>query len=622
MRDGISSGEGSRTEMVYDSLLEPEGKMEFLLGNEAVARGIYEAGVSVASTYPGTPSSEIGDVLFLVSERMGIKFEFATNEKVALEIAAAASSGGLRSFVFMKHVGLNVAMDSFVSLAGSGIKGGMVVFSADDPSMHSSQNEQDNRYLGKFARIVVIEPSSPQELKDFVVEAFELSEEIGHPVLIRSVTRVSHVRANVELGELRNKNEWNYKKDPSFVLIPENAYKAQAEISKRIEMAKSRKYQSTFNTIYGDSPNLIITSGSAYNYIDEALQLLKADARIMKIGMSFPIDSDTILREIKNAERVIFVEEGGPFIEEQVLSLCALNSVNKKFYGKMNGSVPLSYEMDVNRTMEFLSKIYGLPYETKEKPLDLAQRPPVLCPGCPHRATYYVAKMALKQRGIKNPIAPTDIGCYTLGYYEPYLLGDFCFSMGSSIGSSSGYSMSTGEKVISFIGDSTFFHSGIPALVSAYHNNHNFLLVVMDNSTTAMTGGQPTPETSSPFKRVDIERVVRGIGIENVFTIDPYDLKTSLDTFKKALDSEGLSVIISKRDCALNADRNRSPDEIKVFQVNQDKCNLCYNCVKNFACAALYVEDGIVNIDPELCDGCSVCSDPLVCPFNAIEVRD
>ncbi|MCL5790120.1 MAG: indolepyruvate ferredoxin oxidoreductase subunit alpha [Candidatus Thermoplasmatota archaeon] len=608
--------------MVLEPLLGPEGRTEFLLGNEAVARGIYEAGVSVASTYPGTPSSEIGDVLYRTSAQMGIKFEYCTNEKVALEVAAAASAGGLRSFVFMKHVGLNVAMDSFVSLSGSGVKGGMVVLSADDPSMHSSQNEQDNRFLGKFAKVIVVEPSSPQELKDFILYAFDLSEEVGHPVLVRSVTRISHIRAPVRLGKAREKNSWGYRRNTSYVLMPENAYAAQASIADRIERAASSRFREAFDSSYGESPTLIITSGAAYNYIDEALEMLNVRARILKIGMSFPLNRERVMEEIGKAQRVVFVEEGGPFIEEQVLALCALNSIKKEFYGKMNGFVPTSYEMDVDRTAGFLSKIFGIEMDVKKDESIVPRREPVLCPGCPHRATYYVARMAMKQAGIRNPIAPTDIGCYTLGYYEPYQLGDFCLSMGSSVGSSSGFAMNSTEKVVSFIGDSTFFHAGIPALVNAYHNNHNFVLVIMDNSVTAMTGGQPTPETSPPFRRVDIESVVRGIGIKNVFVMDPYDLKNSLETFKKALRSDDLAVVISRRECALEADRKRSPADAKVFTINQDKCNQCYNCVKNFSCAAFYTEDGKVYIDGELCDGCSVCSEPLVCPFNAIEVKD
>ena len=607
--------------MQYDTLLGPEGQTEFLLGNEAVARGIYEAGVSVAATYPGTPSSEIGDVLYRISDRMGIKFEFATNEKVALEIAAAASAGGLRSFVFMKHVGLNVAMDSFVSLSGAGVKGGMVVLSADDPSMHSSQNEQDNRFLGKFAKTIVIEPSSPQELKDFIVMAFDLSEEVGHPVLLRSATRISHVRAPVRFGAAKDKKGWKYQKDPSFLLLPENAYKAQISINERLKRVTNSRYSENFNRVYGDSSTLIITSGAAYNYVDEALQMLNVKARVMKIGLSFPLDLDVVSKEIGKAERVVFIEEGGPFLEEQVLSFSALHSINREFHGKLSGSVPASYEMNVDRLVGFLSKIFGIDFPVKDKTLGLPERAITLCPGCPHRATYYVVKMAMKQKGIKNAIVPTDIGCYTLGYYEPYQLGDFVFSMGSSVGSSNGFTANAGERVISFIGDSTFFHSGIPALINAYHNNHNFVVVILDNFITAMTGGQPTPETSPPFRRVDIESVVRGIGIKNVFTIDPYDLNNSLSIFKKALDSKELAVVISKRECALEVDRKRSPSEIKVFQVNQDKCSLCYNCVSNFSCAAFYIDNGKVEIDPELCDGCSVCSEPLVCPFNAIEVK-
>ncbi len=606
--------------MPYDVLLGQEGKKEFLLGNEAVVRGIYEAGVSVASTYPGTPSSEIGDILYVLGNRMGIKFEFATNEKVALEIGAAAASGGLRSFVFMKHVGLNVAMDSFVSLAESGVRGGMVVLSADDPSMHSSQSEQDNRYIGKFVKSVVLEPSNPQELKDFIVAAFDLSEFAGHPVLVRSTTRISHVRAVVKFGKPREKNEWNYRKNPSLVLIPENAYKAQESLWQRIVKVSKSKYANYFNRTYGSSDTLIITSGSAYNYVEEALSKLMKEARILKVGMSFPLDTEGIMQEVRKAEKVVFVEEGGPFIEEQVLAECALQSVSKKFYGKSNGMVPYSYEMDVDRVASSLSRVFEVDYEPVQSAGGAPNREPVLCPGCPHRATYYVATLAMRQKGIRSPIAPTDIGCYTLGFYDPYRLGDFCYSMGSSIGSSSGFSMVAKEKVISFIGDSTFFHAGIPALVNAYHNNHNFLLVIMDNSTTAMTGGQPTPETSPPFNRVDIESVVRGIGIKDVFIIDPYDLKDSLETFKKALSSERLSVVISRRECALEADRKKPLSELKVFQVNQDKCTRCYNCIRNFSCAAFYTEEGRVKIDPELCDGCSVCSEPLVCPFNAIEV--
>ncbi len=605
--------------MKYESLLKPEGETEFLLGNEAAARAVYEAGVSVATTYPGTPSSEIGDVLFVISEKMGIHFEFAVNEKVAFEMAAATAASGARSFVFMKHVGLNVAMDSFVSLAETGVRGGMVLFSADDPSMHSSQNEQDNRFLGKFADYLVLEPSDPQEIKDFIVRAFDMSEEIGHPVLVRSTTRVSHVRAPVTLGKPGRRGEGKFQKRTSFVPLPEIAYASQLEKGERVKKAKNRTNFSYFNRVEGSSKDLIVTSGPAYNYVGEALDIIGKSARIMKIGMSNPLDSESVLVEIRNAARIIFIEEGGPFIEEQVLTLMAMNGLVREVHGKMNGDVPYSYEMDVDRVSGFLSKIYGLHYENKVDYPTLEDRKPTLCPGCPHRATYYAAKLALRQRGIKTPVIPTDIGCYSLGYYDPYNLGDFLLSMGSSVGSANGFSMNAGEKVIAFIGDSTFFHAGIPALINAYHNRHNFVLVILDNGTTAMTGGQPTPEEDSRFNKVDIEGVIRGIGIRNIFTMDPYDLPEALKTFKKALDSSELSVIISRKECALIADRKKGPEEMRVFTINQDKCKLCYNCVRNFACAAFYIEGKRIEIDPDLCDGCAVCAEPLVCPFNAIE---
>ncbi|MGC8644955.1 MAG: indolepyruvate ferredoxin oxidoreductase subunit alpha [Thermoplasmata archaeon] len=605
--------------MPYSEIMGKEGTVEFLLGNEAAARGIYEAGVSVASTYPGTPSSEIGDVLFEMSERMGIKFEFAVNEKVALEIAAAASAGGSRSVVFMKHVGLNVAMDSFVSLAMSGINGGMVVITADDPSMHSSQNEQDNRYLGKFARVPVLEPSNPQELKDFIVRAFDLSEETGQPVLVRSVTRVSHIRAPVKLGPVSGKREWKFTRRSSLVLLPENATVAQGEVNSRVSSALRGELTSFFNRLEGNSDVLIITSGASYNYISEALDILGIDASILKIGMSYPLDRDFIVNEVKKAERVIFIEEGGPFIEEQVLAFSALSGITGKFYGKANGYVPYEYEMNVDRVASVISKIFGIRF-LQPSGEEFDKRPPALCPGCPHRATYYVAKLAMRQKGIRDPVVPTDIGCYTLGYYEPYRMGDFLLSMGSSVGSASGFSLVSGQKIVAFMGDSTFFHAGIPALVNAYHNRHSILLVILDNSTTAMTGGQPTPETSDGFRGVDIEKVVRGIGIKDVFTIDPYDLRTSLETFKKALDSEDVAVVISRRECALEADRKKAQKDMKFYRVDQEKCRLCYNCVKNFSCAAFYIKEGRVFIDPELCDGCGVCAEDLVCPFHAIEV--
>lgn len=600
-------------------IIDESKKVHFLLGNEAVVRGLYEAGVSVAATYPGTPSSEIGDILYETHKELGIYFEYSINEKTAFEVAAAASALGKRSFVFMKHVGLNVAMDSFVSLGVSGIKGGFIILTADDPSLYSSQNEQDNRFLGKFAKYVVLEPSSPQELKDYVVKGFEISESVGQPVMVRSVTRVSHLRSNVVFGDRKVVKSVIGKPDRSnMVLLPENSYRLQPEVSARLKKVIENDYSKNFMILEGSGEDVIITSGAAYNYIKEAMERLKISAQILKIGMVYPLDVERVFDIIMDKKRIIILEEGGPFIEEQINSIIAIKGLKKQIYGKITNDVPPNYELTVDRVTQVLAKIYQIRWQQPISTLDLPRRPPEFCPGCPHRASYYAAKIALRQKGWKEYVAPTDIGCYTLGYYEPYGIGDMLLSMGSSIGTSNGFSIFYGKKVISFIGDSTFFHSGIQPLINAFHNNHPLVLVILDNSTTAMTGGQPTPENSGAIS--SIEQIVRSIGIKNIHRMDPYDLKGSIETFKKALDEDGISVIISDRECALEADRKKTKGEWKIFQVNQDKCKLCYNCVRNFTCAAFYIKDKKVYIDPELCDGCSVCSEPYVCPFNAIEV--
>jgi len=605
--------------MKSSELLEQSERAHFLLGNEAVVRGLYEAGVSVTATYPGTPSSEIGDLLYETHKDLGIYFEYSVNEKVAFEVAASASSLGKRAFVFMKHVGLNVAMDSFVSLGVSGVKGGFVILSADDPSLYSSQNEQDNRYLGKFAKYIVMEPSNPQELKDFVVKGFDISEATGQPVLIRSVTRVSHMRSVVKYGPVRNEiNNLSKPDRKNTVLLPENSFRLQPQIFDRLKKVVEQGFSRNFINIEGEGEDLIITSGSAYNSIKEALEISGLKAKIMKIGISYPLDVEYIYNQIKHHNRIILIEEGGPFIEEQIYSIIAGKGIRKEVFGKITGDVPYNYEMNVDRVKGILAKIYGIPDKTEVVNIDLPSRPPEFCPGCPHRATYYAAKIALRQKGWKDYISPTDIGCYTLGYYDPYGFGDMLLSMGSSIGTSNGYSIFYGKKVITFIGDSTFFHAGIPPIINAVHNNHPMIVVILDNSTTAMTGGQPTPENMGNI--VKIEDILKSIGVKNIHKTDPYDLKMTVETFKRAMDEEGVSVIISERECALEADRKKSKDEFKIFQVNQDKCKLCYNCVRNFTCAAFYIKDKRVYIDPELCDGCSVCSEPLVCPFGAIEV--
>jgi indolepyruvate ferredoxin oxidoreductase alpha subunit len=615
----------------YDVMLGNEGEKHFLLGNEAIVRGLIEAGVGIATTYPGTPSSEIGDVLSNIAKDIGIYFEYSTNEKVALEVAAASAASGIRSFVFMKHVGLNVASDAFMSISFTGTRAGLVIMTGDDPSMFSSQNEQDNRNYAEFAYVPLIEPSNPQEAKDFLIYAFNLSEKYEKPVLFRTTTRVSHQRANVIYGKKREITKiGKFEKNPDrFVLLPSNAYRAKNEVIKKLEDLKKESEISPLNVeINNNSEYGIITSGATYNYIMDAFNILNIKLDILKLGFSYPPPYQKIENFLKKHKEILIAEEVDPFIEKHVRIVAQMKNINVPIHGKFDGYVEFSYEQNPDRIVKSISKLLNIEYkESKNNNINnLPPRPPVLCPGCPHRATFYAVKLVTKQLRMGDVIYPSDIGCYTLGIQPPYNEADYLLCMGSSVGTGGGFSISTKQKIISFIGDSTFFHAGIPGLINAVHNNHKFLLIILDNRTTAMTGHQPNPGVPfngmrEPAKEIDIETLVKAIGVEYVKTVDPYDLKNTIIAIREALQRDGLSVIISKRECALL----RDAEMIKLgkwvrYQVNQDKCTKCMNCILNYSCPAFYLDpEGRVMIDPVLCDGCGVCSLPQVCGFKAIE---
>jgi indolepyruvate ferredoxin oxidoreductase alpha subunit len=624
------SNEGAIKMSVYDVLLNDSGKY-FLLGNEAIVRGMIEAGVGFAATYPGTPSSEVGDVLSRIAKKAGIYFEYSTNEIVALEAVAAAAASGVRSFTFMKHVGLNVAADAFMSVSYAGTNSGLVIMSGDDPSMFSSQNEQDNRHYAEFAYMPLLEPSNPQEAKDFLVYAFKISEKYGTPVLFRTTTRVSHLRGIVEYGskgEIKAKGHFN-KNFEKFTLLPSNAYRQKGKLIERYNALKEESDSSYINRVEGKGSDIgIITSGAAYNSVKDAIIELGLEIDILKLGFTFPIPEKKISDFLNSHKRVIVVEELDPYLETKVRNVAQIYGINTSINGKMDGFSPWSYEFNPDRVMEILSKITGIEIKKDDKysEIKLPSRPPVLCPGCPHRATFYATKLVSKQLRLEDPIYPNDIGCYSLGYQKPYQMSDFLLCMGSSIGSASGFSQATDQPVISFIGDSTFFHAGIPGLINAVHNNHRVVLIILDNRTTAMTGHQPNPGLPfnayrEPAKEISIEEIVKGIGVKYVRTVDPYDLKETMVAIREAANSDGVSVIIAKRECALLRDeRMRKEGKWIRYQINQEKCTKCMNCVKNFTCPAIYVDsDGSVKIDPLLCDGCGVCSTSLVCGFHAIE---
>ncbi|MBO7351875.1 MAG: indolepyruvate ferredoxin oxidoreductase subunit alpha [Candidatus Methanomethylophilaceae archaeon] len=601
------------------NLLAEEGK-QLLLGNEAIVRGLIEAGTGFASTYPGTPSSEVGNILEKISDDAGLYFEFSTNEKVAMEVSAAAASSGVRSFVFMKHVGLNVAADPMMTLAYAGVRGGMLIMSADDPSCHSSQNEQDNRYYSTLALLPMMEPSTPQEAKDMVGEAYRVSEELTLPLIFRTTTRVNHARGVVELGKKAvPKKTGHFDKDVArFVNIPAYAKQNRVRLLGLYKKAQEMSEASSFNRVEGSGDIGVITSGVSYTYVREFVK----GVSILKLGFTNPLPEKKIAEFIKGKKAIIVVEELEPFLEDQILRICAQNSLNIPVYGKRSGHLPREWEFSPD-TLKGIKEFVDV--QEFSKPMDkvdvvLPNRPPTLCAGCPHRGMFAAAK---KAAGTSDVIYCSDIGCYTLGVQPPFKAADFIICMGGGAGAAGGFAQSTDQKAIAFMGDSTFFHAGIPPMINALFNNHKVVIVVLDNRTTAMTGHQPNPGTGRDFggvstEAIDIKKLVEGVGVKFVQEINPYDVKAATKVMKDALEFDGVAVVISKCPCPLELKKQK---QLVVRQVNvdQDKCVKCYNCVRTIACPALFKKDGMISTDPTQCIGCGMCAN--VCPTGAIEVR-
>jgi len=611
---------------MHKLLNENPGQKMLLLGNEAIARGAIEAGVAVASTYPGTPSSEISLQFFQTSRESDLYFEYSTNEKVAMEVAAAAANCGVRSMCVMKHVGVNVAADALMTLAYVGVKGGMVVLTADDPYMFSSQNEQDNRFYAKLSGLPMVEPSSVEEAKDMVGYAFEISEKLQEPVLFRTTTRINHSSAIVTLGEIKApKTKGDFIKDPfNLVTVPAVSRKLHVKLLENIEKALEFSEDSPFNFIKGDGKWGIVCNGVSYNYASDGVKELNiADrVRVLRLGFSYPMPAKKIKSFLKACDKVLVIEEGEPYMEEQIKAFAQEEGLTLPIRGKAKDLFTRLYEFDPAQVRENIAKFFEVPYTPAAKTdisdvPEVPQRPPNLCAGCSHRATYYAVKKAAEGLGT---IYPTDIGCYTLGVLPPLSTADFLLCMGSSVGTGCGFSTATDKKVISFIGDSTFFHSGIPGLVNAVFNNHNFTLVILDNSTTAMTGHQPNPGVDmgdfnlTGYGRVSIEKVVRAIGVPHVAVIKPYRVNKSIEALKEAIDFKGVSVIISKEACTLYA-QSLKKLRGKPFYISE-KCKNHRDCVNELACPAFYTEGEKVYINADLCTGCAVCAQ--ICPEKAI----
>jgi indolepyruvate ferredoxin oxidoreductase alpha subunit len=600
------------------------GQRRLFLGNEAIVRGALEAGVALVTTYPGTPASEIGDRCYQISRLTDLKFEFSTNEKVALEVAAGAAACGWRVLCAMKHVGLNVAADALMTLAYVGVKGGMVIVSADDPSLFSSQNEQDNRYYAKMSGLPMLEPATPEEAKGMTLAAFALSEELKVPVLLRTTTRVNHTRGPVTLGELAPASKpGRFHKDPfSQVMVPAVARQAHVRLLNAAEQARGLTETSPFNVSRGAGTWGIVTSGVSATYVADALtQLNMTDKiRLLKLGFTHPLPEKLLVEFLGPLDKVLVVEELEPYLEEGLKAVAQAFGLTVTIRGKGPELFSRLYEYHPALVREIISRFFGVPYEAPavlapEVVLEqtLPDRPPNLCPGCPHRASYYAVKIALKEMGVEG-VFPTDIGCYTLGLLPPLSMADFLICMGSSISTAAGISRATGQQVVAFIGDSTFFHAGLPALTNAVHNKHDFLLVILDNGTTAMTGSQPHPGVSMappgyPGVHVPINRVVKALGVDQLWVTNPFKYKESLAATKEALAAKGVRVLISQAPCHLYHQRLTGKKRTARFQV-VGSCGECRDCLDNFGCPAMYLDStqpDHLMIDADICSGCAFC---------------
>jgi indolepyruvate ferredoxin oxidoreductase alpha subunit len=590
----------------------------FLSGNEAVAWGAWESGVRVAAAYPGTPSTEI---LETFAPMPGIYAEWSPNEKVALDVAVGAAYAGSRAMAVMKHVGLNVAADSYFYASMTGMEAGLVIVSADDPSMHSSQNEQDNRRYAKFARVPCLDPADSQEAHDWVGVALDISEQFDTPVLLRLTTRISHSYGVVRLNGTRPPDERaekpEYRIDTSkYVMVPGNARRRHPVIEKRVR--KLAQFAESFEhnrTELKDRALGIVCNGVAYQYAREVFP----EASILKLGMSYPVPKEMLREFASQVERLIVIEELDPFLEEE-MRLLGIRAEGKSIF-------PVCGELNPDLVRESSIKAGLLPASesvAKAQPDKgpLPPRPPILCPGCPHRGVFYITnKLKLVVNG--------DIGCYTLAFLPPLGALHTCGCMGASIGVAHGVSKAgIAQHNIAVLGDSTFFHTGMPALLNVAYNKSNTITIILDNRTTAMTGHQANPGTGRTLqgqetREVQFEALARAMGIERVHTVDSYNLEEVEAALKDCLEADGPAVIVARRACSLMPEVRR---EWIPLRVDEDRCNGCGLCFR-VGCPAVVKSDVLdaktnrpkARIDPLLCTGCEICAQ--VCARRAILFR-
>ena len=594
---------------------------KFLMGNEAIAMGALDAGVNIVCGYPGTPSTEITECC--AKQAAGGKtdayVEWSVNEKAALELAAGASYSGARTMVTMKQVGLNVASDPLMSLAYVGVKGGMIVVSADDPGPISSQTEQDTRTFAEFSKLPVFDPSSPQEAYSMVADAFELSEKYGTPVLFRPTTRVCHSCADVQTAEAPVKNDVSgFEKDTMrWVIFPKTSYLNHLKIEKRNRELSDIFSESKYNTVEGSrkSGKGIAAGGISYEYVKEALGG-RDDVCLFKVSTPFPFPEKKALEFLSGLDEVAVYEELDPVIEKALVYVCGKYGLNVRIRGKLSGDVPNAGENSAEGAKMLVARLMGEDIPEEKNVGDVPQlpiRPPVLCAGCPHRASFYAVKKAVKGR---KSIFCGDIGCYTLGNAKPLDMCDTCLCMGADVTIAQGMTLTNPDTLcFSFIGDSTFFASGLTGVVNAVYNGHDIILAVLDNSTTAMTGHQPNPSTGisatgEPATAISIEKVLEAIGVSKIVTVDPLKLGEATEAVKSLIDEKGVRAVIFRSPCAAKINPQGS------CAVNAEKCVGCLRCINEIGCPAIIKSGGKAAVDTSLCFGCGLCRQ--ICPVGAI----
>ena len=615
---------------------------QMIMGNQAIALGALKAGVNLVAGYPGTPSSEIIEFISKYKEKTGTYVEWSVNEKAAAEVAAGASYAGSRTLITMKQVGLNVAADPVMCLSYVGVKGGMVIVSADDPGPISSQTEQDTRNFAQFSKLPCLDPSTPLEAFEMVQEAFELSERYNTPVILRPTTRVDHAYESLEMPELAPcRTPGSFEKDTArWVIFPRLSYNSHKRIFDRNEHILPEEFSKTkWNFIANSTPNKALSfaaGGISYCYLQEAISILKSrypqnealqNAQILKIGTPYPFPAPLAEDFLKNAGQITVFEELDPVIEQNLILLCGKKNISCKISGKLDGTVPEAGELSIEIITKIIENQLGLTSKSEkkaEKP-ELPVRPPVLCAGCPHRGAFYAVKQAMKG---KKTVYCGDIGCYTLGNAQPLDMTDTCLCMGADITMAQGFYHNEPDRYcFSFIGDSTFFASGITGVVNAVYNQSRQVICILDNSTTAMTGHQPHPGTGVTMmgeiiEKISIPKILEAIGVNPIIEVDPFDQKKAVEAVKNASESKSVSAVIFKSPCISIASKlGYKFSGAKC--VDSAKCIGCQKCIKELGCPALSVSaecnakgKKIVEIDKSLCTGCGLCSS--VCPAAAI----